>query len=150
MSQIALNSATLGSPSPATNSKFRRSSRVPIRRSLVRCDAGPGFGTGLREAIDKATKKTITEDEIVRNMETNESEQRSVFGVRPTPGTPYGRPEIERRPETGDRSFLGVWSFDGAIPETVNGRLVRKAHLSPLLSFPRSWFRQVMSATECS
>lgn len=129
MSQIALNGAALRSPSQAT-SKLRgaASPRLPIRRSLVRCDAGRqdnGLG-GLREAIDDATKKTITKDEILRNQETNESEQRSIFGARPTPGTPYGRPEIERRPETGDKSFFSLWSFDGAVPETVNCRLVRK------------------------
>lgn len=129
MSQIALNGAALGSPSQA--SKFRSahkvggaSPRLPSR-SLVRCDAGRqdnGLG-GLREAVDNATKKTITKDEILRNQETNESEQRSIFGARPTPGTPYGRPEVERRPETGDKSFLGLWAFDGAVPETVNCRL---------------------------
>ncbi|KAG0609179.1 hypothetical protein M758_8G164200 [Ceratodon purpureus] len=130
MSQMALNGAALGSLSRAS-SKFRTahlvgaaSPRLPMRRSLVRCEAGPQeTGFGLREAVDKATKKTITQEEILRNQETNESEQRSIFGARPTPGTPYGRPEIERRPETGDKSFFAIWSFDGAVPETVNCRL---------------------------
>jgi hypothetical protein len=149
MSQMALNGAALGNPSQAS-SKFRSihlvgtaaSPRLPMRRSLVRCDAGPqdtGFGTALREAIDKATKKTITKDEILRNQETNESEQRSIFGARPTPGTPYGRPEIERRPETGDKSFFALWSFDGAVPETVNCRLVRKPKQLPLGYVPWPW-----------
>jgi len=90
----------------------------------VRCEAGKG----LRETIDEATKKDITEGEIRKSMETNESEQRSYFGAKPTEGfdqavgfTP--RPEIERRPETGDKSFLSVFAFDGAAPETINCRL---------------------------
>lgn len=126
MSQVA--ATQLGSSCPSRQaSKFQSAHfvgsasptrlRLPIRRSLVRCDGG------LREAVDNATKKTVTKDKILRNQETNESEQRSVFGARPTPGTPYGRPEVERRPETGDKSFLGLFAFDGAVPETVNCRL---------------------------
>nr|AAK59377.1 early light-inducible protein ELIPB [Syntrichia ruralis] len=121
-SQMALNCAALRSPSTEVLSSRTGAAapRLPVRRSLVRCQAGP---EGLRGAVDKATKKTLTKEEIVRHQETDESEQRSIFGARPTPGTPYGRPEVERRPETGDRSFLGIWSFDGAVPETVNCRL---------------------------
>jgi hypothetical protein len=90
----------------------------------VRCEAGKG----LRETIDESTKKDITEGEIRQSMATNESEQRSYFGAKPTAGfdqavgfTP--RPEIERRPETGDKSFLSVFAFDGAAPEAINCRL---------------------------
>ena len=35
-----------------------------------------------------------------------------------------GRPELERRPETGSTSFYNIMSFDGPGPETMNGRLV--------------------------
>jgi hypothetical protein len=90
----------------------------------LRCQAGKG----LRDAIDESTKIDITEADIRNNMETNESEQRSYFGAKPTPGfdqavgfTP--RPEIERRPETGEMSFLSVFAFDGAAPEAINCRL---------------------------
>jgi hypothetical protein len=90
----------------------------------VRCEAGKG----LRETVDESTKKEVTEGEIRNNMQSNESEKRSYFGAKPTPGfdqavgfTP--RPEIERRPETGDKSFWSVFAFDGAAPETINGRL---------------------------
>lgn len=90
----------------------------------VRCEAGKG----LRDSIDEATKKDITEGEIRRSMEVNESEKRSYFGAKPTAGfdqavgfTP--RPEIERRPETGSKSLGSVFAFDGAAPETINGRL---------------------------
>jgi hypothetical protein len=34
------------------------------------------------------------------------------------------RPEVERRPETGSKSFFSVFAFDGAAPETINCRLV--------------------------
>ena len=89
----------------------------------VRCDAGDNGVSGLKEAVDRATKKTITEEQILRNQETNESEKRSVFGATPTSGSLYPRPEIERRPETGDKGFTSLFAFDGAAPETINGRL---------------------------
>lgn len=64
----------------------------------------------------------------MKNQETIESEQRSYFGAKPTAGfdqvvgfTP--RPEIERRPETGDKLFLSFFAFDGTAPETINCRL---------------------------
>jgi hypothetical protein len=45
------------------------------------------------------------------------------MGTEPASGAPYPRPEVERRPETGSRSFWSVFAFDGAAPETINGRL---------------------------
>jgi hypothetical protein len=90
---------------------------------MVRCDADNNRTGGLREAVDQASKKTITKDDILRNQETNESEKKSVFGTEPTSGSFYPRPEVERRPETGDKSFTGLFAFDGAAPETINGRL---------------------------
>ena len=71
--------------------------------------------------------KEITGHEIVKNQETNESEQRSYFGARPIAGfdqvVGFTRPEIERRPETGDKLFLSFFAFDGTAPETINCRL---------------------------
>lgn len=77
----------------------------------------------MKKAIDNATKKIITKDLVLWNQEHNESEKRSAFGAQPIPGALYPRPEVERRPETGNRGFVSVFSFDGAAPETNNGRL---------------------------
>ncbi|PTQ40286.1 hypothetical protein MARPO_0041s0142 [Marchantia polymorpha] len=74
-------------------------------------------------AFSFATKKEITKDEILQNQEENESEKQSVFGAKPTSGSFYPRPEVERRPETGDKSIGSIFAFDGAAPETINGRL---------------------------
>jgi hypothetical protein len=111
------SSQLIGAASPSL-ATFKASKR------LVRCEAGGNNPMGgLREAIDRATKKTITKENILKHQETDESEQRSVFGAQPTPGALYPRPEVERRPETGDRSFTSVFAFDGAAPETINCRL---------------------------
>ncbi|MCO5611545.1 hypothetical protein L7F22_065798 [Adiantum nelumboides] len=32
-------------------------------------------------------------------------------------------PELDRRPETGDRSLSSLFAVDGAAPETINGRM---------------------------
>jgi hypothetical protein len=84
--------------------------------------------SGLREAVDKATKKEITKEDILRHQEEDQSEKRSVFGAVPSSGSFYPRPEIERRPETGERSLGGIFAFDGAAPETINGRLVSELY----------------------
>ncbi|KAG0556898.1 hypothetical protein KC19_11G087100 [Ceratodon purpureus] len=110
-------SKLIGAASPSLAAFRTRTSQV------VRCEAGNDRAGGLREAVDQATKKTITKDDILRNQETNESEKKSVFGTEPTSGSLYPRPEVERRPETGDKSFTGLFAFDGAAPETINGRL---------------------------
>ncbi|XP_024398261.1 early light-induced protein, chloroplastic [Physcomitrium patens] len=131
MSAAAPMAGGLMALTPSSTKLSSAASRVVARPRLgaslagrVRCEAGKG----LRETIDESTKKEITEGEILKNMETNESEQRSYFGAKPTPGfdqavgfTP--RPEIERRPETSDKSFFSVFAFDGAAPETINCRL---------------------------
>lgn len=100
----------------------------------MRCDGGV---SKLKKAIDNA-KKTITKDQVLWNQEQNESEKRSAFGAEPIPGAFYPRPEVERRPETGNRDFVSVFSFDGAAPETNNGRL---AMLGMVWAFVgrRSW-----------
>ncbi|BFI30468.1 hypothetical protein MPTK2_3g12510 [Marchantia polymorpha subsp. ruderalis] len=95
-------------------------------RGVVRCQAGPGGNnplSGLKESVDEATKRPITREDIIRNQEENLSEKQSVFGAVPTSGSFYPRPELERRPETGSRSFGSLFAFDGAAPETINGRL---------------------------
>lgn len=95
--------------------------RVSRTSLAVRCDASRE--DGFTNPIDSATKKTITKEEVLQHQATDESEQRSIFGEKPTAGSPYGRPELERRPETGDTSPWSVFAFDGAAPETINGRL---------------------------
>jgi hypothetical protein len=92
----------------------------------VRCESGGGRGplADVQRAVDESTKQVITKDEILRNQEVNESEKRSVFGAKPNSGSFYPRPELERRPETGSKSFWSVFAFDGAAPETINCRLV--------------------------
>ena len=90
----------------------------------VRCEAGKGPLADAKEIVDRNTKNTITKDDILRNQETNESEKKSVMGTEPTSGSLYPRPEVERRPETGSKSFWSVFAFDGAAPETINCRLV--------------------------
>lgn len=92
----------------------------------VRCEAGNQGQGPLADAkgvVDRQTKNTITKDDILRNQETNESEKKSVMGTEPSSGAPWPRPELERRPETGSKSFFSVLAFDGAAPETINGRL---------------------------
>ena len=92
----------------------------------VRCESQGGKGplADAKEVVDRNTKNTITKDDILRNQETNESEKKSVMGTQPTSGSLYPRPEVERRPETGSKSFWSVFAFDGAAPETINCRLV--------------------------
>jgi len=100
----------------------------------VRCQAGDGKGPSpladVKNYVDQSTKQEITKDDILRNQESNESEKRSVFGAKPNSGSLYPRPELERRPETGSKSFWSVFAFDGAAPETINGRLVSTVFLS--------------------
>jgi hypothetical protein len=93
-------------------------------RVMVRCEAGKGPFADAKEVVDRNTKKSITKEDILRNQETNESEKKSVMGTEPTSGSFYPRPEVERRPETGSKSFWSVFAFDGAAPETINCRLV--------------------------
>jgi hypothetical protein len=82
----------------------------------------------VKRSVDESTKQEITKDEILRNQDTNESEKKSVFGAKPTSGSFYPRPELERRPETGSKSFWSVFAFDGAAPETINCRLVKTSN----------------------
>ena len=101
---IASGAANLGSlagPSSSCKTCTFRLATVCSRlvTSLVgrvRCDARDN-GTEVREAMDRATKKTVTEEHILRNQQTNESEKKSVFGTEPTSGSLQPRPEVDWR-----------------------------------------------------
>ena len=82
----------------------------------------------LQDAVDK-TKVNVTAEGVKQNMQ-DDSEKASIFGTKPVSGTTLGRPELERRPETGDRSLGSVMAFDGPAPETINGRLVSRVGYS--------------------
>lgn len=114
---------------PRTKTSLAGQVRCQARNVRDNDGIGSAFG-GLQQAVDDATKSEITRDDILGNQERNESEKRSVFGAKPTSGSLYPRPEIERRPETGSKSFWSIFAFDGAAPETINCRLV---------GFPLSW-----------
>ncbi|KAG6557891.1 hypothetical protein Mapa_000068 [Marchantia paleacea] len=111
-----LTSSLKSSAASSLSYKSVRASMFARRLGSIRCE-------GIRETVDKTTKKEITREEILQNQELNESEQKSVFGAKPTSGSFYPRPEVERRPETGDKSLESIFAFDGAAPETINGRL---------------------------
>jgi len=85
------------------------------------------------EGIFEGTKNPITASDVEKNMAQNESEKQSVFGAVPSSG-PLPRPEIERRPETGERSFGSIMAFDGPGPETINGRLAMTGFVWALIS----------------
>jgi hypothetical protein len=125
-----MQSAVVSVPSSSLVTRPAQSLRggivsLPVTRRAFtfRCQASENSPSGLRDSVDKVTKKEITKEEILRNQETNQSEKQSVFGAVPSSGSFYPRPEVERRPETGDRSFGSIFDFDGAAPETINGRL---------------------------
>lgn len=131
-SAMAVVSAPMGSLASNTQALRGGNVRLPLAPKRVphfRCQANENSTSGLREAVDASTKKEITREDILRNQETNQSERQSVFGAVPSSGSLYPRPEIERRPETGDRSFASIFAFDGAAPETINGRLVSSSNV---------------------
>ncbi|CAM6091798.1 unnamed protein product [Calypogeia fissa] len=98
---------------------------APRRAPVFRCQASENGDQSHRTARGPF-KQEITRDGILRHQETDQPEKQSVFGAVPSSGSLYPRPEVERRPETGDRSFGSIFAFDGAAPETIiYGRLVR-------------------------
>ncbi|XP_024538579.1 early light-induced protein, chloroplastic-like [Selaginella moellendorffii] len=120
LSSSSLISNKLHVQSQSPTSFISTRNRVVVRASSNKTrDGGDG---GISGVLD-GTKKEITRDEVLKNQAENESEKRSVFGAVPSSGSFYPRPEVERRPETGDRSFPSLMAFDGAGPETINGRL---------------------------
>ncbi|KAH7428048.1 hypothetical protein KP509_10G072900, partial [Ceratopteris richardii] len=62
-------------------------------------------------------------EDIERHQAEASSEERSFLGTRPAACAPWPRSELERRPETGDRSLGSLLAVDGAAPETINGRM---------------------------
>jgi len=128
MSTMMASSAALGGLRNVSPVSRRSGSKGNFALGVVRTAGGANRGLslrceGLKESFDQATKTTITKDDVLRNQEQNESEKKSVFGAKPSSGSFYPRPEVERRPETGDSGLGSLFAFDGAIPETVNGRL---------------------------
>lgn len=126
MRSTAITSAALGGIALPSRNVTRVVVAPSLRRislsGRVRCEASDRED-GYVNPIDRATKKTITREEVLQHQASDESEQRSIFGEKPSPASPYGRPEVERRPETGDTSPWSIFAFDGAAPETINGRL---------------------------
>ncbi|XP_024531054.1 early light-induced protein, chloroplastic-like [Selaginella moellendorffii] len=123
-SLAALPSSLSKTPLGGASAHKSRSTRslgflLPVRASS---DKGPAGGDGISSVLDQ-TKKNISREGVLKNQAENESEKKSVFGAVPSSGAMWPRPEIERRPETGDRSFPSLMAFDGAGPETINGRL---------------------------
>jgi hypothetical protein len=125
-SQMRIGSITAlgGVALPARTAIRSAAPRVRTTSFVVRCEALPSDKEEkFVNPIDQATKKTITREDVLEHQATDESEQRSIFGEKPPAGSVYGRPELERRPETGDMSPWAIFAFDGAAPETINGRL---------------------------
>lgn len=129
MSAMMASTALLGGVRTAHPATVGRTSlNGTVSRGFVKATVGTSRGLnlrceGVRETVDKATKTEISRDEILRNQSENASEKQSVLGTEPTSGSPYPRPEVERRPETGSKALGSLFAFDGAVPETVNGRL---------------------------
>ncbi|MCO5597634.1 hypothetical protein L7F22_051715 [Adiantum nelumboides] len=119
---------------PASSAFLSRSSSSKRPALLpVRCDsskdsknpvaeATPSLSS-VQESIDRSTKQALSRADIERHQAETTSEKQSVLGTRPASTVPWPRPELDRRPETGDRSFGSLFAFDGAAPETINGRM---------------------------
>eukprot|EP00850_Spirogloea_muscicola_P008303 SM000044S15950 [mRNA] locus=s44:166031:171097:- [translate_table: standard] len=125
-SQRMPRSINLASPflAPIRSIGGRQQKKQTIRPLAVRNDRSPtdDLLDTVKDAV-KGTKVNITADKVRENM-AREDEKRSVVGTVPSKtGTTIPRPEIERRPETGDTTFQSIMAFDGPGPETINGRL---------------------------
>ncbi|KAI5057673.1 hypothetical protein GOP47_0027688 [Adiantum capillus-veneris] len=112
------------------------SSRSSARMMSIRCSSKESGGrgnnpvaeatpslSGLQEAIDRSTKQPLSRGDVERHQAETSSEKQSILGTRPASTAPWPRPELERRPETGDRSLGSLFAVDGAAPETINGRM---------------------------
>ncbi|KAH7428049.1 hypothetical protein KP509_10G073000 [Ceratopteris richardii] len=109
---------TVGTLLPSTLCATFRSSRGDRHRIRARTD-----GDSVATSIDRETKKELRREDIERHQAETSSEERSFLGARPAANSPWPRPELERRPETGDRSLGSLFAVDGAAPETINGRM---------------------------
>ncbi|MCO5610938.1 hypothetical protein L7F22_065184 [Adiantum nelumboides] len=85
-------------------------------------DATPSLSS-VQESIDRSTKKELSRTDVERHQAEASSEKQSILGTRPASTVPWPRPELDRRPETGDRSLNSLFAVDGAAPETINGRM---------------------------
>ncbi|KAI5057690.1 hypothetical protein GOP47_0027705 [Adiantum capillus-veneris] len=79
--------------------------------------------SGLQEAIDRSTEQPLSRGDVERHQAETSSEKQSILGTRLASTAFWPRPELERRPETGDRSLGSLFAVDGAAPETINGRM---------------------------
>ncbi|BBN05676.1 hypothetical protein MPTK1_3g15080 [Marchantia polymorpha subsp. ruderalis] len=120
--------------SDITALKGKRLAALPSKHScawnprlLVCCqvnkDSSSNPFSGLKDSVDKATKISINKEDILRKQEQQQTEKQSVFGAVPKSSSFCPRPELDRRPDIGSRSFGSLLTFDGAAPETINGRL---------------------------
>ncbi|MCO5567214.1 hypothetical protein L7F22_020903 [Adiantum nelumboides] len=125
----AFSGSTNGSSSWRSSSSSGSASLM-----LVRCNKESERGnnpivqatpslSGLQEIIDSITKKPLSRSDVERHQAETSSEKQSIVGTRPASTVPWPRPELDRRPETGDRSLGSLFAVDGAAPETINGRM---------------------------
>ncbi|MCO5611544.1 hypothetical protein L7F22_065797 [Adiantum nelumboides] len=78
--------------------------------------------SSVQESIDRITKQELSRADIERHQaDATSSEKQSIVGTRPASTVPWPRPELDRRPEMGDRSLSSLFAVDGAAPETING-----------------------------
>ncbi|MCO5581940.1 hypothetical protein L7F22_035829 [Adiantum nelumboides] len=118
--------------SPTWRASSSCSAKKLMHTLVVRCskesgrnpvaEAGPSL-SGLQEAIDRNTKQPLSRADVERHQAEAGSEKQSIVGTQPASTVPWPRPELERRPETGDRSLGSLFAVDGAAPETINGRM---------------------------
>ncbi|MCO5610765.1 hypothetical protein L7F22_065006 [Adiantum nelumboides] len=123
-----------GSSTNGSSSRSSSGSSGSASLMVVRCNKESERGnnpiaqatpslSGLQEKIDSVTKKPLSRADVERHQVETSSEKQSILGTRPASTVPWPRPELERRPETGDRSLGSLFAVDGAAPETINGRM---------------------------
>ncbi|MCO5584189.1 hypothetical protein L7F22_038112 [Adiantum nelumboides] len=126
----AFLSSSTGSKRPALmpfRCDISKDSKTPV------AEATPSLSS-VQESIDRSTKQPLSRSDIERHQAETTSEKQSVLGTRPASTVPWPRPELDRRPETGDRSFGSLFAFDGAAPETINGRMAMVGFVWALLA----------------
>eukprot|EP00850_Spirogloea_muscicola_P019541 SM000193S05165 [mRNA] locus=s193:36000:37196:- [translate_table: standard] len=119
-SQAVGSLATLARKAEAPASSFvgtrvalrSQPARLSFRRMAIRAEDPL---QAIKNAAD-STKTGLNADQIKQNM-SKESEQKSVMGIKPAgEASSLGRSELERRPETGDRSFQSVIFYASLVP----------------------------------
>lgn len=109
MSAAALRSSSVASTSGRSSFVGNALPALPIRGSR-------------RGAVRMMANKSETPlPETKQNVDPKNNERLLVF--EETPAAEFFRPEEERRPETGDKSPVAIFKFDGPLPELVNCRL---------------------------